>query len=56
MCFSSLQAKDKTFELRAKSKEELLARLTELKTELASLRVAQISGGAAAKLAKMCVF
>ena len=40
-------------ELRTKKKSELLAKLNELKTELASLRVAQVTGGAPSKLAKM---
>jgi large subunit ribosomal protein L35e len=43
----------KTFQLRKETKTSLLAKLEEFKTELASLRVAQISNGAASKLAKM---
>jgi len=47
--------KVKTYELRTKSKQELLDQLHELKTELASLRVAKVTGGAAAKLSKIRV-
>lgn len=43
----------KAHELRDKSKSELLSLLNELKGELASLRVAQVTGGAPAKLAKI---
>ena len=43
-------------ELRTKKKSELLQKLNELKTELASLRVAQVTGGAPSKLAKMYLF
>lgn len=46
----------KTFQLRKETKTSLLAKLEEYKTELASLRVAQISNGAASKLAKMYIF
>ena len=43
----------KTYELRTKSKSELLAQLKDLKTELANLRVAKVTGGAPNKLSKM---
>ena len=43
----------KRVELRTKSKSELLAQLKDLKTELASLRVAKVTGGAPNKLSKM---
>lgn len=43
----------KAFELRDKSKSEILGQLAELKGELATLRVAQVTGGAPAKLAKI---
>merc|ERR1712212_427676 len=42
-------------ELRNKKKEELTKQLDELKQELASLRVAQVTGGAASKLSKIRV-
>jgi len=42
-------------ELRNKNKSELLKQLEELKTELAALRVAKVTGGAASKLAKIQV-
>lgn len=45
--------KVKAFELREKSKEELLKQLDDLKQELQNLRVAQVTGGAASKLAKI---
>jgi len=48
-------AKVKTYELRGKTKQELLEQLTQLKTELATLRVAKVTGGAAAKLSKIRV-
>ena len=41
-------------ELRVKSKGDLEKQLEELKTELAALRVAKVTGGAASKLSKMC--
>eukprot|EP01039_Chlorochromonas_danica_P002260 gene2260-2475_t len=43
----------KAHELRDKTKSELVAKLGELKAELAGLRVAQVTGGAPAKLAKI---
>lgn len=43
--------KVKAFELRDKSTEELLAQLSDLKTELASLRVQKVASGSAQKLA-----
>ena len=45
----------KAYELRTKKKEELLKQLEDLKTELAQLRVAKQTGGAASKLCKMYV-
>ena len=38
-------AKVKAHELRGKKKEELVKQLDELKQELASLRVAKVTGG-----------
>jgi len=46
--------KVKAKELRGKKKDELLKQLDELKTELSQLRVAKVTGGAAAKLSKIC--
>lgn len=46
-------AKVRAHELRNKTKSELLEQLNELKTELAGLRVAQVTNGAPAKLAKI---
>ena len=48
-----LQGGIKAHELRGKSKEDLSKQLTELKTELSTLRVAKVTGGAASKLGKM---
>ncbi len=48
-------AKIKVHTLRTKSKEELQSQLKELKNELAALRVAKVTGGAASKLAKIKV-
>ncbi|MQM20401.1 hypothetical protein Taro_053417 [Colocasia esculenta] len=45
----------KPHELRTKSKDELLNQLKELKTELALLRVAKVTGGAPNKLSKIKV-
>ena len=45
--------KVKAYELRDKSREDLLRQLDELKTELQQLRVAKVTGGAASKLSKM---
>merc|ERR1712113_602869 len=42
-----------TYELRAKSSEDLQKQLKELRTELQQLRVAQVTGGAASKLSKI---
>eukprot|EP01007_Sphenomonas_quadrangularis_P001065 NODE_1952_length_715_cov_1082.522523_g1644_i0.p1 GENE.NODE_1952_length_715_cov_1082.522523_g1644_i0~~NODE_1952_length_715_cov_1082.522523_g1644_i0.p1 ORF type:complete len:136 (+),score=42.15 NODE_1952_length_715_cov_1082.522523_g1644_i0:87-494(+) len=47
--------KVKAHELRQKGRHELLKQLEDLRTELAQLRVAQQTGGAAAKLAKIKV-
>ena len=47
--------KVKAYELRTKNKGELLKQLEELKNELAQLRVAKVTGGAASKLAKIGV-
>merc|ERR1712147_534083 len=46
-------AKVKAKDLRGKTKEDLLKQLDELKNELQTLRVAKVTGGAAAKLAKI---
>eukprot|EP00877_Chromochloris_zofingiensis_P007640 jgi/Chrzof1/3129/Cz12g12300.t1 len=48
-------AKIKAHELRGKSKQELLTQLKDLKTELAALRVAKVTGGAPNKLSKIKV-
>ena len=45
--------KVKAHELRTKQADELQKQLGELKSELAQLRVAKVSGGASAKLAKI---
>ena len=42
-------------ELRTKKTKELIAQVGELRTELLALRVAQVSNGAASKLAKISV-
>ena len=42
------------YELRSKTKAELLNQLKDLKAELALLRVAKVTGGAPNKLSKMC--
>merc|ERR1711956_128537 len=47
--------KVKCSELRGKKKEELLKQLEGLKQELAGLRVAKVTGGAASKLSKIRV-
>merc|ERR1712179_487046 len=47
--------KIKCSELRNKKKEELTKQLDDLKTELAQLRVAKVTGGAASKLSKIRV-
>merc|ERR1711890_184133 len=41
--------------LRTKKKEDLVKQLDDLKTELAQLRVAKVTGGAASKLSKIRV-
>merc|ERR1712060_567302 len=43
----------KVHELRTKNKSELKKQLQELKSELSSLRVAKVTGGAASKLSKI---
>ncbi|KAL3872390.1 hypothetical protein ACJMK2_040319 [Sinanodonta woodiana] len=48
-------AKVKAKELRGKKKEDLLKQLDDLKKELATLRVAKVTGGAASKLSKIVV-
>jgi large subunit ribosomal protein L35e len=48
-------AKIKAHELKNKNKQELLSQLNELKTELAALRVAKVTGGAPNKLSKIKV-
>merc|ERR1712137_1414775 len=47
--------KVKAHELRNKGKADLLKQLGELKKELAELRVAKVTGGAASKLSKINV-
>ena len=51
----NLQPRVKCSELRTKKKEELIKQLDDLKTELGSLRVAKVTGGAASKLSKIRV-
>lgn len=51
--FLCVKGKVKCSELRTKDKKDLLKQLDELKTELTSLRVAKVTGGAASKLSKM---
>jgi len=48
-------ARVKCHELRGKKREDLLKQLDELRQELASLRVAKVTGGAASKLSKIRV-
>ncbi|PIL37173.1 hypothetical protein GSI_00865 [Ganoderma sinense ZZ0214-1] len=48
-----MPGKVKAYELQSKSKNDLAKQLTELKTELLSLRVQKIAGGSAAKLTKI---
>jgi ribosomal protein L29 len=43
----------KAYELRKNTKSELVTKLGELKGELQTLRIAQVTGGAPAKLAKI---
>merc|ERR1712012_815123 len=50
---SKTWAKSKPRTCGAKRKDDLLKQLDELKTELQSLRVAKVTGGAASKLAKI---
>merc|ERR1712036_34451 len=52
-----IMTKVKCYELRkqSKSKADLTKQLDELKTELANLRVAKVTGGAASKLSKIKV-
>merc|ERR1711921_42771 len=50
-----IMGKIKCSELRNKKKEELTKQLDELKMELAQLRVAKVTGGAASKLSKIRV-
>merc|ERR1712176_1752087 len=51
----AVMAKLKVSELRTKSKQEHLNQLKDLKTELAALRVAKVTGGAPNKLSKIKV-
>ncbi|KAM5540535.1 hypothetical protein V8D89_005993 [Ganoderma adspersum] len=48
-----MPGKVKAYELQSKSKNDLAKQLTELKTELLSLRVQKIAGGSAAKVTKI---
>ena len=50
----SASAEAKVASLRRRTKTQLLEQLRENKRELAALRVAQVTGGAPNKLAKMC--
>merc|ERR1712158_47237 len=52
---SAKMPKIKCSELRNKKKEELTKQLEDLKTELGSLRVAKVTGGAASKLSMIRV-
>jgi large subunit ribosomal protein L35e len=45
--------KVKAFELRKKDQDQLKKQVEDLKTELSSLKVAKVAGGAPAKLAKI---
>merc|ERR1739847_15161 len=45
----------KCSDLRTKKKEDLVKQLEDLKTELGSLKVAKVTGGAASKLSKIRV-
>merc|ERR1712070_1136100 len=45
----------KVHELRSKTKGDLMKQLDEMKSELTSLRVAKVTGGAASKLSKIKV-
>ena len=45
----------RVYDLRSKDRKDLLKQLEELKSELAALRVAKVTGGAASKLAKIKV-
>ncbi|KAJ1426609.1 ribosomal L29 protein-domain-containing protein [Ochromonadaceae sp. CCMP2298] len=47
--------KVKAYELRTKTKSALVSQLKDLKGELQTLRIAQVTGGAPAKLAKIGV-
>ena len=49
------QVKVKTSDLRDKKRADLLKQLDDLKSELAGLRVAKVTGGAASKLVKIKV-
>merc|ERR1712203_726421 len=51
----STMAQMKISDLRSKSKTDLLNQLRELKSELAALRVAKVTGGAPNKLSKIKV-
>merc|ERR1712231_36485 len=55
LLLSARMAKLKVHEVRTKNKADLMKQLEELKTELAALRVAKVTGGAASKLAKIKV-
>merc|ERR1712226_468742 len=51
----NIMGKVKAHELRDKTKPELLKQLEDFKRELAELRVAKVTGGAASKLSKIKV-
>ncbi|ETW84062.1 hypothetical protein HETIRDRAFT_415779 [Heterobasidion irregulare TC 32-1] len=48
-----MPGKVKAYELQSKSKNDLTKQLSELKTELLTLRVQKIAGGSASKLTKI---
>ncbi|KAL1409835.1 60S ribosomal protein L35, L29 [Vanrija albida] len=50
---SSSSSKIRAFELQSKNKQDLLAQLTELRTELSTLRVQKVVGGSSSKLTKI---
>lgn len=52
----SSTGKIRAAELQSKNKQDLLNQLTELRTELSTLRVQKVVGGSSSKLTKMLVF
>ncbi len=55
MSLTPAVVKVKAVKLREKNRTDLLQQLDELKKELSQLRIAQVTGGQASKLAKMYV-